>query len=152
MKTTPDSTFGEVIFAYTRKQALADGEQIDVSTAAKEGGIRFPMFITRAVFENYVTVPVGVTGQDETGRLWDLIWMTRMAIKRSPQGTDRIPVVLYVRNDNRSAKRVELVAVCSALDIDDPQPAIGHSTISSTFPLISPPRFACIRFNKSSIP
>jgi len=122
MNTNPD--FGPIIYAYSRKQALADGEQIDVSTTAKEAGIRFPMFITRAVFDNYVTVPADVQGQDEAGRLWDLLWMTRMAIKRSSPGADRIPVVLYVRNDNRSAKGVELVAVCSALDIDDPQPAI----------------------------
>jgi hypothetical protein len=122
MNTNPD--FGPVIYTYTRKQAIADGEQIDVSITAKEGGIRFPMFITRAVFENYVVVPEGVSGQDEAGRLWDLLWITRMAIKRSLQGANRIPVVLYVRNDNRSAKRVQLVAVCSALDIDDPQPAI----------------------------
>ena len=36
----------------------------------------------------------------------------------------RIPVALYVRNDNRAARLVKLIATCGALDIDDPQPAI----------------------------
>jgi len=41
----------------------------------------------------------------------------------SPNCT-RVPVALYVRNDDRAAKLVKLIAACSALDIDDPQPAI----------------------------
>jgi len=123
MKTN-ESPFGEVIYAYTRKQAIADGVQIDVTKTAQEAGIKFPVFITRGVFESYVAVPEGVTGQDEAGRLWDIIWMTRFAILRSHGHTDRIPVALYVRNDNRAAKLIKLIATCGALDMDDPQPAI----------------------------
>ena len=119
-----ESPFGEVIYAYTRKQALADGVQVDVSSTAKEAGIRFPVFITRTAFDAYVTVPPDVTGQDEAGRLWDVVWMTRFAILRSRPGCDRIPVAFYVRNDNRAARLVKLIATCDALDIDDPQPAI----------------------------
>jgi len=37
---------------------------------------------------------------------------------------DRIPVALYVRNDNHRAKLVKLIAQCGPLDIDDPSPAI----------------------------
>ena len=74
--------------------------------------------------DTYVTVPPDVTGQDEAGRLWDIVWMLRSAIKCSADGSDRIPVSLYVRNDNRKARLIKLVATCGALDIDDPQPAI----------------------------
>ena len=119
-----ESPFGEVIYTYTRKQAIADGVQVDVTATAQEAGIKFPVFITRGVFESYVAVPEGVTGQDEAGRLWDVVWMLRFAIQRSHGHTDRLPVALYVRNDNRAAKLIKLVAVCSALDMDDPQPAI----------------------------
>ena len=121
---TNESPFGEVIYAYTRKQAIADGVQIDATKTAQEAGIKFPVFITRGVFESYVAVPEGVTGQDEAGRLWDVIWMTRFAILRSHGHTDRLPVALYVRNDNRAAKLIKLIATCGALDMDDPQPAI----------------------------
>ena len=119
-----ESLFGEVIYSYSRSQAVADGVQVDVSKVAAEAGIKFPMFLTRAVFENYVAVPEGVTGQDEAGRCWDLVWMTRFGILRARPGVDRIPVALYVRNDNHRAKLVKLIATCGALDIDDPQPTI----------------------------
>ena len=113
-----------IIYAYTRNQAVEDGEQVDVSTTAAEAGIRFPVFLTRRVFDAYVTVPPNVTGQDETGRLWDIVWMLRSAIKSGRSDGDRIAYSLYVRNDNRRPRLVKLVAACGALDMDAPEPAI----------------------------
>ena len=124
MNTNNESPFGEVIYAYTRKQALADGVQVEVSKTAQEAGIKFPMFLTRTVFDAYVAVPPDVSAQDEAGRLWDIVWMTRFAILRCKPGVSRIPVALYVRNDNRAAKLVKLIATCGPLDMDDAQPAI----------------------------
>jgi hypothetical protein len=124
MNAENQSPFGEVIFAYTRWQAVADGEQVEVSRRAAEAGIRFPVFLTRGVYEQFVTVPEGVEGQDETGRLWDILTMLRFAIRGSRAGVDCLPVALYVRNDNRRARLVKLIATCGALDLDDPQPAI----------------------------
>ena len=114
----------ELLYAYTRAMALADGEQVEVTTTAAEAGIRYPVYLTRAVWNNYVAVPAGVSGQDEAGRLWDIVWLLRHAIQRSRPGVDRIPVGLYVRNDNRRALPVKLIATCGPRDIDDPQPAI----------------------------
>lgn len=114
----------DIIYAYTRKQAIEDGEQVDVSTTATEAGIRFPVFLTRRVWDNYVTVPEGVELQDEAGRLWDIVWMLRFAIKSLNGGDDRITYSLHVANDNRRARLVQLVATCGPLDMDDPQPAI----------------------------
>ena len=116
--------FGPVIYGYTRAQAVADGVQVEVTKTAREAGITFPVFLTRTVFDSFVTVPLGVTAQDEAGRLWDIVWMLRFAIRRARPGADRLPVALYVRNDNRAARLVKLVATCGPLDIDDPQPAI----------------------------
>jgi hypothetical protein len=45
-----DSIFGEVIYAYTRAQAIADGGQVEVSKVATEAGIRFPVFLKRMQF------------------------------------------------------------------------------------------------------
>jgi hypothetical protein len=50
--------------------------------------------------------------------------MTRFAIIRSRPGVDRLPVALYVRNDDVRSKLVKLVATCGPLDFDDPAPAI----------------------------
>ena len=118
-----DSPFGPVIYSYTRSQAVADGVQVEVTKTAKEAGISFPVFLTRTVFDAYVAVPPDVQGQDEAGRLWDVCWMLRFAILRS-RGGNRVPVALYVRNDNTRAKLVTLIAQCGPLDMDDPQPAI----------------------------
>jgi hypothetical protein len=118
------TAFGDVVYSYTRAQAIADGVQVEVSKVAAEAGIKFPLFLTRTVFDAYVAVPPDVSGQDEAGRLWDIVWMTRFAILRAKPGVDRIPVALYVRNDNRAAKLVKLIATCGPLDIDNPKPAI----------------------------
>jgi hypothetical protein len=119
-----ESPFGEIVSAFTRKQAVADGFQVDVSSVAREAGIRFPVFINRTAFDAYVTVPPDVSGQDEAGRLWDVVWMLRFAIRKAQAGQSRLPFALYVRNDNRAPRLVKLIAMCGALDLDDPQPAI----------------------------
>ena len=128
---TPDPINGwPLIYSYTRAQALADGVQVDVTSTAREAGITFPVFLTRTVFDQYVTVPEGVAAQDEAGRLWDIVWMLRFAILRArPASRDgatctRVPVALYVRNDNTRARLIKLIATCGPLDLDDPQPAI----------------------------
>ena len=116
--------FGGIIYAYTRSQAVADGVQVEVTKTAQEAGIRIPVFLTRAVYDAYVTVPPNVQGQDEAGRLWDIVWMLRFAISRARGNSDRVPVALYVRNDNQRAKLIKLIAQCGPLDMDDASPAI----------------------------
>jgi hypothetical protein len=114
----------EVLYAYTRKDALNDGVQIDVSEMAREAGLKFPVYLTRAVWENYVRVPDDVRAQDEKGRLWDIVWMLRCAARRTNGPQMRFQ--LHVRNDNRdrTPPLVTLKAVCGPRDIDDPAPAI----------------------------
>ena len=73
MTQDTDSPFGPVIYSYTRKQAIADGFQVEVTKTAQEAGIGFPVFLTRSVFDAYVAVPPNVAGQDEAGRLWDIV-------------------------------------------------------------------------------
>jgi hypothetical protein len=119
------SDFSESNYASTRAQAVAYGVQVDVSKTAQEAEIKFPMFLTRAVYDAYVSGPPDDTGQDEAGRLWDVVRMTRFAILRSHGHTDRLPVGLYVKcDDNQPARLVKLVATCGPLDRDDPSPAI----------------------------
>ena len=116
--------FGPVIYSYTRARAVADGVQVEVTQTAKEAGISFPVFLTRTVFDSFVAVPDGVSGQDEAGRLWDVVWMLRFAIRKAQHGQNRLPFALYVRNDNHKPRLIKLIATCGALDIDDAQPAI----------------------------
>ena len=112
----------EVIYAYTRAQALEDGVLVDVSEMAKEAGIKFPVALTSAVYGKYVEVPDGIAGQDEGGRLWDIVWMLRCAAGRC-QG-DTLYFQLYVRNHNRerldNQDPVTLKAVCGPGDQGEP--------------------------------
>ena len=75
--------------------------------------------IKRAVFDRYVKVPEGVECQDEAGRLWDVLWMTRHAVRVGPPGP-LVWVKLYVRNDNRRPRLVRLKAVCGPDDDGSP--------------------------------
>ena len=111
----------EVIYAYTRAQALEDGVLVDVSEMAKEAGIKFPVALTATVYGQYVEVPEGVTGQDESGRLWDILGMFRCAAAQF-QG-DTLLFKFYVRNQNRELDRRDLVtlkAICGPGDDAEP--------------------------------
>ena len=79
--------FGEAISTYTRAQAIEDGVLVDVTETARELGFRFPVAMTRAVWEDCVTWSDAdnkrQTYQDERGRLWDVLWMASVAARRN---------------------------------------------------------------------
>ena len=112
----------EVIYNYSRAQAVEDGVLVDVSEMAKEAGIKFPVALTAAVFKKYVEVPDGATAQDEAGRLWDILWMFRCAATKF--SGDTLLFQLYVRNHNREQldrrDLVTLKAVCGPGDTPEP--------------------------------
>ncbi|MFH1186276.1 MAG: DUF6573 family protein [Chloroflexota bacterium] len=78
-----DPVFGPVIYSYSRAQAIKDGELVAVpETTSREAGYKYPVTLTRAVFEKYVKVPPGVKCQDEAGRLWDILNMMHFGRKQ----------------------------------------------------------------------
>jgi len=88
----------QMINVYTREQALSDGLLIDVTETAKEAGIRIPVAITAAVW-NEIIIPDEVSkdlGQDEKGRLWDVLWMYYSAVRNSKDGGSHLNYQLYV--------------------------------------------------------
>ena len=113
--------FGDatVISIYTRAQAIDDGFLVDVSDSSeyKELRFKFPIALTRAVWDRYVEVPVGVACQDSKGRLWDVLFMLRDAIRKSSGGA-QINFSLHVRNDNSAGTPplVPLKAICGPGD------------------------------------
>lgn len=113
-------TKDDLIHSYTRAQAIEDGFLVDVTSTASEAGIKYPVALTRAVWCQYVEVPAGVEGQDEAGRLWDVLFMLTVAIRRSRPGNDTLHYELYVRNDNRKPELVRLKAVCGPSDDGSP--------------------------------
>jgi hypothetical protein len=65
-----ESLFGEVIFSYTRAQAIADRVLIDVTPTALEAGFRFPVAMTAALMAAVETIPQQYSHEDIEGRLW----------------------------------------------------------------------------------
>lgn len=82
------SIFGQadVISSYTRAKALADGVLVDAGTMAREAGWKIPVALTAAVWSDCVEWSESDSqrkrcGQDEAGRLWDVLWMGMVAAK-----------------------------------------------------------------------
>ena len=111
-----------VIFSYTRAEAIADGVLIDATALAKEAGFRLPVALTSGVWAECVAVPAGVAGQDETGRLWDVLTLLHFAIARQKGDGERVDFAVHVRNDNRAGDPplVHLYALCGPGDDAEP--------------------------------
>lgn len=134
-----DSIFGEVIFSYTTREAVEDGLLILVnSKISHEAGIKFPVYISRAVWEKYVKVPISLIGcQDLEGRLWDILWMFKIKasfyvgnlmefkfINTLPDEGNWSKNETMAEPGNRDQRLVTLKSTITARDIDDPRPAI----------------------------
>ncbi len=116
--------FGEVISSYTRTQAIDDGMLIDVSHTAQEAGFSFPVALTRAAWSDCVEWSEAdskrQTYQDESGRLWDVLWMASRAARR---GGQEIRFQLYrVPRGGRGMRPrlVTLKAICGPGDEGEP--------------------------------
>ena len=113
----------EILDRYSREQALADGMLVDPGPAAREAGFRFPVALTAAVWADCVAWDDARERaiQDERGRLWDVLWMTRLAIRRAPAGADRVRVQLHrIPSGGLRAKLVTLEAVVGPGDRGEP--------------------------------
>ncbi|MCS5712781.1 hypothetical protein HT99x_015180 [Candidatus Berkiella aquae] len=83
---TATDFFGEMIYAYSRAQAIEDGELVDVSDMAKRSGFKIPVAVTRAVWVQYIEWADKdndrQTIQDQSSRLRDVLWMLYVACNR----------------------------------------------------------------------
>lgn len=110
----------DVIYSYTRAQAIADGVLIDVTETAREAGVRFPVAVTAGLWQKYI-VPDEASAlhcQSVEGRLWDTLWLFRWAAKGSA-GDVLFFEVSYVMKGRKMSK-VKLKAVCGPGDTPDP--------------------------------
>ena len=84
--------FGEVIYRYTRAQGINDGVLIDASVLAKEAGFKWPVAITAGAWSAAVAWSDDdnhrQVHQDQSGRLWDVLFMAAYAV-RSASNIDR---------------------------------------------------------------
>jgi hypothetical protein len=106
-----ESFFGKVISTYTRAQAIEDGVLIDAGAMAREAGFTWPVALTAAVWADCVAWTEKASKQqvyqDESGRLWDVLYMASHAIRTSKDSGDRLLFPLYrVPRDGQSMEAV----------------------------------------------
>ncbi len=76
----------ELVFVYTRAQVIADGVLIDVSEMAGQADLRYPVALTAALWSDIHAISAEYGGiEDVPGRLWDVLFMTRMAAQQSTE-------------------------------------------------------------------
>lgn len=106
-------TTEDLIFVYTRAQAIADGVLIDVTERAREAGFRIPVAVTAAVWADCVEWPETEPAiQNESGRLWDVVFMAAMAARqaaRRGEGDRTTFALLVVPRDEHAARLTHLV-------------------------------------------
>lgn len=117
----------EIISIYTRAQAIEDGVLVDVSKVANEAGFKWPVAVTRALWDQYITPDDRSRkfGQSEEGRLWDVLWMLFCAIKHAKQrddfqGSTTIFYKLFFIMKEKQRRSVTLKSVCGPGDDAEP--------------------------------
>ena len=102
--------FGEVIYAYTRKQAIEDAVLVDVTETAKEAGFRWPFAMTAEVWSLIENIPEKYSYEDVQGRLWDVLMMARHAIAKAKSGANEIlyDLILHQADSNRLKLKIHI--------------------------------------------
>jgi hypothetical protein len=79
----------DLIDVYTRAEAIEDGVLVDVTSLAREAGIKFPVAITQALFEllDPDEDDKDKLMQDFTGRLWDVFTIFKAYAKKAKKNS-----------------------------------------------------------------
>jgi hypothetical protein len=97
-KSDLSSFFGDVVHSYTRAQAIEDGVLVDVTATAREAGFRWPVAVTAAVWSDCIEWSdednTDQVYQDQSGRLWDVLFMASYAIRIANQPDRQLPFAL----------------------------------------------------------
>jgi len=111
-----------VIFSYTRRQALQDGVLVEVSDLAREAGFTWPIALTDHLYHSYIVPALDLVaeGQSITGRLWDVLTVLRHTIQSSKDDTFLRFSVLFQMEPGFAPIPIELVSVCGPGDDGKP--------------------------------
>ena len=109
----------DLIFSYTRKQAIEDGVLIDVTEMAKEAGFKWPVAITDTVWNQHIVPDVASAQEVQSieGRLWDVLNVLRF--RALTGGTEVLFKVIFIEKGVIDME-IELKAVCGPGDEGEP--------------------------------
>jgi hypothetical protein len=127
-----------LVFSDATLNAIDDGKLVPVDTyLSRTAGINQPVFLSRLVWDKYVSVPEQLKlVQNETGRLWDILTTFRQSAKNSQRPEIRFGFICqlpdagnwdineHMLHGSRSTREVKLKAICSDHFPDESIPAI----------------------------
>ena len=121
MNSQLEDFFGEVIYSYTREQAIADGVLVDVSGTASEYGFKVPVAITSAVWQDCIDWNNNTQSmyQDESGRLQDILWMCYLAAQKT-KGNQCFFTVYRISKGAAEPTAIQLKSIVSGGDDGKP--------------------------------
>ncbi len=110
-----------VVSIFTRAQAISDGILIDVSKQARDLGFRYPVAVTDTIWNSCINWDneQEKIHQDESGRLYDVLWMAMLMAKRT-KGEQAFFDVYRVPNGKSLPCPVTLKSVCGPGDQGEP--------------------------------
>ena len=119
----------DLIFSYTRAQALADGALVDVTPTAQEAGFKFPVAITAALHHRLTPSEYEKTvGQSYAGRLWDVLFLAAVHGRRLNGSEARYAVLLAEQAEGRkvmATNRIEVYMTIGPGDEGEPVITLG---------------------------
>lgn len=98
----------EVIYSYSRKQAIEDGCLADVTEWAKETGFKAPVCLTSSLWNLIENIPEE-SGHDIRGRAHDVLFMAYLAVKKvkdSDSDITRFEVIISVPNKPQNLEKL----------------------------------------------
>jgi hypothetical protein len=98
-------------FTYTAEEAMNDGILFDVSDMGKEAGFLYKVRITTGVYELVTPNKIAKQyGQSFDGRLWDVLYMAALNIKKTKTDDHIISFQVTFQNGLNLSQTVELWA------------------------------------------
>ncbi len=110
-----------LIYSYTRKQAIEDGVLVDVTDAARAVGFKVHTAVTATLYHGYVEPP-GVCGEGQSlaGRLHDLLFLVLCSVRNSSPGADRATVRISFLMEPGRTVTVDVIAHIGPGDHGEP--------------------------------
>lgn len=121
-----------VIYTYTRRQAVEEGEQVllseELGKAARQL-YKWPVYMTNGVWqlvERAVANPL--VGNSVDGVVWDILWMSRQCSVEMSESVSKFEVLIAgVGQDDASGGEsvaFEMLVEAGPVDVDDPRPCL----------------------------
>ena len=120
MRQQEREEYEQPIYSYTARQAVEDGVLIELEDELRrEAGYRWPVRITQGIQALVTTTQQEARqGQNTEGRLWDVLFVARVAIQSAQIGETLIPfevsfsgqeVTLWACLDTTSGAAIHIV-------------------------------------------